>query len=290
MYTPAFKRLSTTGVILIALETSRLYLPATAQEFVCGVPDSHTSSPALLARSSPIGSSADPQSGSWTEGEKRLIVIRIDFLDLPGVALTNGTATNLLVNLNSFYKESSYGLTSIALLGAGSDLTPVFRMPQRADYYGTNNFYEQLRADARTAAASAGYVLTNYDFDLICFGPVPGWSWSGMGYVGTAGVWLRNSFNAGVAAHELGHNFGLNHANFWDTCGQSVTGPGSSIEQGDSFDTMGFALAGNNHFNARYKSYLGWIPTNDVTTVSTSGAYRVYAHDDLNASGTRALI
>src|SRR5258707_895379 len=104
------------------------------------------------------------------------------------------------------------------------------------------------------------------------------------------GAWLRNSFNTGAATHELGHNYGLNHANFWDTSGQSVIGPGASVEQGDYFDTMGFALAGNNHFNARYKSLLGWIPTNSVTTVTTSGTYRVFAHDDPITSGTRALV
>src|SRR4051812_38349200 len=158
-------------------------------------------------------------ASTWTEGQKHLIFIRVDFSDLTGIPFPDSTGTNLVVGLNTFYTECSYGLTSFALLGGGSALTPTFRMPQRADYYGTNNFYNQLRTDARAAAAGAGFVLANYEFDLICFGAAPGWSWSGMGFVGIPGVWLRNSFNPGVAAHELGHNYGLNHANTWDTSG-----------------------------------------------------------------------
>ena len=229
-------------------------------------------------------------ASALTEGQKRLIFIRVDFSDLPGVPFTDLTGTNLVANLNTFYTEMSYGRASFTLAGAGSEITPTFRMPQRGDYYGTNNFYTQLRTDARSAASAAGYVLTNYDFDVICFGPVTGWGWSGLGNVGTAGAWLRNSFNIGATAHELGHNFGLNHANFWDTAGQSVIGPGTSLEQGDYFDTMGWALAGNNHFNARYKSYLNWLRSNEVQTVNVSGTYRIYAEDNVNSTGLRALM
>src|SRR5207245_4267022 len=88
---------------------------------------------------------------------------------------------------------------------------------------------------------------------------------------------------------ELGHNYGLNHASFWDTSGESVTGAGTAVEYGDSYDTMGAASAGNNHFNARYKSYLNWLTTNDVLTVTANGTYRIYAHDIASATGLRAL-
>ena len=104
-------------------------------------------------------------------------------------------------------------------------------------------------------------------------------------YVGAAGAWLRNSFGTGVAGHEIGHNYGLNHANSWDTSDASVIGSGTSTEYGDSFDTMGSASAGNNHFNARYKNYLNWLTTNDVITATSNGTYRIYAHDNPNATG-----
>src|SRR2546425_169246 len=71
----------------------------------------------------------------WTEGQKRLIFIRVDFSDLPGAPFSDITGTNLVASLNGFYTEMSYGRTSFALAGAGSEITPTFRLPQRADYY-----------------------------------------------------------------------------------------------------------------------------------------------------------
>jgi len=213
----------------------------------------------------------------------------VDFSDLAGASFSDTTGASLISGLNSFYSEMSYGKTGFVPAGSGSDVSPVFRMPQTASWYGTNNAYNQLRTDARSAATTAGYVLSSYNLDVTCMGAVPGFGWSGLAYVGSAGAWIRNSSSTGVTAHELGHNYGLNHANFWDTSGQSVIGTGTSVEYGDSLDTMGAASAGNNHFNARYKSYLNWLSATDVMTVTASGTYRLYAHDVANATGLRGL-
>jgi hypothetical protein len=107
--------------------------------------------------------------------------------------------------------------------------------------------------------------------------------------VGASGAWLRNSFSVGVAAHELGHNLGLNHANFWDTLGQSVAGPGISVEYGDIYDTMGTTSGGINHFNVRNKSYLSWLKTNEWVKVTGNGTYRLFAQDDPGSTSLRGL-
>src|SRR5439155_8976947 len=153
---------------------------------------------------SPGTAQGQTEASTWTEGQKALILIRVDFPDLVGQPFADSTGISLISGLNSFYSEMSYGRTGFYTNGAGSDLTPTFRMPQPAAWYGTNNYYDQLRADARNAAAAAGYVLANYDRDVICVGAVPGWGWSGLGYVGAAGAWLRSSFSSGVDGHELG--------------------------------------------------------------------------------------
>jgi hypothetical protein len=229
------------------------------------------------------------EASPWTEGQKNLIFIRVDFSDLSGVPFSDSTGASMWTTMNNFYTEMSYGRTGFTPIGGGTDITPTFRMPQPAAYYGTNDFYNQLRTDARNAAAAAGYVLTNYQFDLTCFGSVPGWSWSGLAYVGAAGAWIRNSFGGGVSSHEVGHNYGLNHANFWDTSGASIIGPGTSVEYGDIYDTMGNAGAGIYHFNARNKAYLNWLTTNDWVNVTSNGTYRIACHDDANSTGWRAL-
>lgn len=235
------------------------------------------------------GSGPEIAASARTEGTKKLILIRVDFSDLSGAPFTDSTGINLISGLNDYYMESSYGRSGFYLNGEGSVITTTLRMPQTAAYYGANDAFLQLRSDARAAATTAGYALSNYDYDLICFGNVPGWGWAGLGYVGAAGVWLRSYFTVGVAGHELGHNYGLNHANYWDTGGLSTIGNGSSIEYGDNQDTMGSANGGSYHFNARYKSYMNWIRSDEVTNVTAGGTYRIYAHDNATTTGLRAL-
>ncbi len=229
-----------------------------------------------------------PAASARTEGTKQVIIIRVDFSDLAGDPFSDATAENLVKGVDAFYREMSYGKTGFDLIGAGSDVTSTFRMPQTAAYYGARDA-SVLRKDARAAATSAGYTLSDYGFDLICFGAVPGFKFAGLGYIGAAGAWIRDSSSVGVVVHELGHNFGLNHANFWDTAGQSVIGTGTTVEYGDKFDTMGSANAGSKHFNVRYKNFLNWLTSADVSDATQSGTYRIFAHDSEEARGIRAL-
>lgn len=233
--------------------------------------------------------SSQEQASAHTEGHKRLILIRVDFSDLAGIPFSDATGTNLINSVDAFYRNSSYNKASFARAGQGSEVTPTFRMSKNSTYYSANNLYNALRDEARAAASSAGYTLSNYDYDVICMGNVYGWTWGGLGRVGTAGAWIRNNFTVGVTAHELGHNFGLNHANFWDTGGTSVIGSGTSMEYGDIFDTMGLAVANTNQFNAKYKHFLNWLTVNDVAVGTNNATYRIYAHDDTNSVGIRAL-
>jgi hypothetical protein len=230
------------------------------------------------------------QKSAYTEGLKRLLILRVDFSDLAGAPLSDAAGTNMLNGIAAFYLEQSFGKTTFRPLGAGSAMTATLRMPKTAAVYGASD-PSILRTDARNAARTAGVTLAQFDFDLICVGAVPGFNWAGLGYVGAPGSWIRASFDAagGVSSHELGHNFGLNHANAWDTGGQSILGPGSNVEYGDSFDTMGNSTAGRRHFNTRYKNYLNWLPTTQVKIVTTSGNYRLFAHDATNAATTRAV-
>lgn len=229
-----------------------------------------------------------------TEGTKRMILIRVDFSDLPGAPFTDTAGNNLVSGMNDFYSEMSYGRAGFHLNGSGSMVTSTLRMPQSAAYYGglgypTGPF--ALRSAARSAAITAGYDLNLYDYDIICFNDIPEWGWAGLGYIGAPGSWLNGYFSVGVAGHEVGHNFGLNHASFWDTSGAGVLGGQNavSIEYGDNQDTMGSANAGSYHFNARNKSLLNWIRPSEVLTASTSGTYRIYPHDDISVTNAKVI-
>ncbi len=241
------------------------------------------------------GSSGSLAASTETEGTKKLILIRVDFSDLPGEPFTGTAGTNLVNGLDSFYGEMSYGRSRFHPCGSGSAVTPTLRMPQTTTYYTAvnQNRFLNLRNDARAAAIAAGYSLGNFDYDIICYSDLAGFYWSGLGYVGAPGSWLNGSFSVGVAGHELGHNYSLDHASFWDTSGTSVLGGGTnttrSIEYGDNQDTMGSANAGSYHFNVRNKHLLNWIRTNEVLTATNSGTYRIFPHDDATVTGARAL-
>ncbi|MFN7142099.1 MAG: M66 family metalloprotease, partial [Limisphaerales bacterium] len=231
----------------------------------------------------------EPQSTQSILGTKRLLLVRVDFSNLEGEPFNMADGTARVAELHQFFSASSYNKLGISLVGSGSAITPTFRMPQPSSAYADfdSHGYALLRQHALNAAAAAGYVLADYDYDVICFNTFPGWNYCGLGYVGAPGAWV-NCPTTTVFAHELGHNFGLWHANLWDTAGQSIIGPGESLEYGDPFDTMGSGAAGPYHFNARYKALLNWLTTNDYQTVAVSGTYRIQAHD-LATNGLRAL-
>jgi hypothetical protein len=232
-------------------------------------------------------------ASAWTEGAKTVLLMRVDFSDSPGepvetytgVKLTPERAQSLVdTECSNFYRSNSYGKTSLKVT-----TTPVLRMPQAAGWYTASGNYLQLMADARAAAKAAGFDTANFNFDVVAFSGI-NFSWAGLGYVGAKGSWLNGYFDLHVMAHELGHNYGLNHANLWYAYDGSVTGAGESLEYGNTYDTMGSGDdSGSSHFSAWYKNLLGWLPEADVQTVTMDGTYRLQAHDSASASGHRAL-
>ena len=76
-------------------------------------------------------------------------------------------------------------------------------------------------------------------------------------------------------AHELGHNFGVQHSNTLDY-GVETLGPagfkGLSTEYGDTFVTMAATLPG--HYVAQHKVLFGWLASGTgYKSVSASGSY-----------------
>ncbi len=221
-------------------------------------------------------------------GQKKILLYRVDFSNFVGAAISSNAAATLISDLSNVYRDMSYGLTTFALAEAGSVVTDTLRLPQGWAAYDNN--FTRLIDETRAAAAQAGYNPSSFDFDIVCTGARPNAIFGAIAYVGGPGLWLANSnFNLGVAAHELGHNFGLPHASFWFTGGRSSIGPGVLQEYGDLFDSMGVPGGSTSHFNARLKNVLGWIPGADAPLVVTNGTYRLTAQDHPNATGLRAL-
>jgi hypothetical protein len=90
---------------------------------------------------------------------------------LDGEPFSETAGKNMISGANKFYQEMSYGKAGFTLVDDGSDITPTFRMPDTAEYYGARD-PSVLRRAARSAAVDAACVSAiRLRLDLL--GPVP---------------------------------------------------------------------------------------------------------------------
>lgn len=223
---------------------------------------------------------------SWTHGAKRLLFMRLIFPDDLSEPISQSAAAALMAGASEWYVEKSYGLTSIT-----SDITPPLLMPESKSWYS----FQSLRTfmdHARAAAQQAGYNTNTYQFDIARFNSVPGWTFSATAITRGKGMWLQSS-DLGVVVHELGHNYGLEHANLWAAGADSIIGPGTNSEYGNIFDAMGQPNANPewHHFNVAWLQRLGWLQNSFVAAPTNGGTYRLQAFDvpALSPGATYAL-
>ncbi len=219
---------------------------------------------------------------SFTQGTKTLLFMPVAFSDDPTAPMSQSAANQLMNQVNQWFTEQSYNSTAIL-----SDVTPLLILPQTKAYYAAKGVLA-LQSDARAAALGAGFDTSNYDFDIVnnqILGG-PNFNFAGFATVGGKGLVLQIP-SLDVTVHELGHNYGLWHANFWSAAGESIIGPGSTAEYGNSYDTMGARNANPAlyDFNACFKNQLDWLPSAFVQTVTTNGRYRISAFDVPSLAG-----
>ena len=212
---------------------------------------------------------------------------------------------------NTILQRISFGQSSLAWT-----ITPVLALPRTAAFYSTN--YPTMLDDARIAAANSGFNPSDYDRDLLSPPPMLGWS-QGMAVIGSRSLYVSVA-DGGLVVHELGHTFGLPHANTWDTSRPNpfqltappfqsnisllngsfnfetnsfvgrtgVMFPGLPIEYGDPFDIMASSSSKRPaDFNVNFKLRLGWVSSNQVKTVSSSGVHRLYSQHVPNLNPAR---
>jgi hypothetical protein len=261
--------------------------------FFCGpahAVDAMVAASGLEAMAGGDGGGGPTAQTTYTEGTKKMLIIRVDFPDAQGQVVSDATLTTLINNMSTHWTEMSYGKLNWTTVGNGSAFTPTLRLPNGHASYTS---FSTMLAAARTAATAAGYNYTSYDFDVVVSGSVPDVSFGGIAYVGGRGAWLANSqWNLGVCSHEVGHNFGLNHAGFWDTDDGTTIGNGAAVEYGNPFDQMGGASSSfDAHFGARQKNYLDWLVDGDVVKITADGVTttRIRAFDQSGASGAQAI-
>ena len=218
-----------------------------------------------------------PIASSWTTGTKTLLWTVAKFSDQTTNIPSESGGQSCVNGMNSWFQTVSYGKFQGF---TGTYLTVT--LPKTAAEYGSDDGL--VLTDAKAAAKNLGFDSVNYDHFVVRYDGGPG-GFSGQAYVGSPGTWMKTD-SVGVGAHELGHNLGLWHANYWNATGDTVAGSGSNNEYGNDFDTMGAANAGEKHFNAGSKRQLDWLTDSTIHSVSTSGTYRIYPLDHPSELGS----
>ena len=221
-----------------------------------------------------------PISGSipsgWTLGNRTFLYIRACFPDNPVDPQNEQESIDMLKAANDYVVQTSYGRCYLTYAVA-----PLVVLPYPLEWYNRYNTDvgggdTLLQNHAIQIAKSMGYDVASYNLRAVRWNGGPG-SYGGSASVGAAGMRMKTS-SSGTFIHELGHNLGLWHANYWRTTPPSVTGPGNNLEYGNLFDVLGNS-GSSGQFTASFKNTISWMPPEQFWNVTSSGLYRISQTD-----------
>lgn len=209
-----------------------------------------------------------------TTGEQKVAVLLVNFSDDTRQPYTLAQAQDVVFNqVSGFFRENSFQKTWLSGNAHGWLTLPIAKTCLTTD----------IADAAKAAASSAGINLSGVGRVVYVFPRNDSCVWSGVGTVGglPSDAWINGRLETKVVAHELGHNFGLQHSHASD-CDATPFGPNCVVQDyGDVADVMG--NTGATHFNTFQKERLGWLnngtqPT--ITAVTASGSYTIGAYEN----------
>jgi regulation of enolase protein 1 (concanavalin A-like superfamily) len=221
-----------------------------------------------------------PSAPTPSVGVVKVLCIPAIFADQGQVPASEATMLNMLRETGDFYQVTSYGRLTLQ----ATVIPPVTLPRNQAWYFGkdsTSGFIKEVdglgieMTHAKEEARKMGYDWQDYHCTILRSN---GGARSPTSYGGGGNVWMRSD-STSTCSHEIGHAFGLAHANFWQTNGASVIGPGGNVEYGDIYDNMGSTSPPNGHWNVQAKNQIKWLPDEFVPPITRSGTYRVFAFD-----------
>lgn len=226
------------------------------------------------------GPAHGPLSGSipsgWTLGNRTFLYIRACFPDNPVDPQNEQECIDMLKAANDYVVQTSYGRCYLTYA-----VPPLVVLPYPLAWYmryntdvGGGDYLVQNHAIQ--IARTMGYHTGSYNMWAVRWAGGPG-SYGGSASVGGAGMRMKTS-SSGTFIHELGHNLGVWHANYWRTTPPSTTGPGNNLEYGNTFDVMGNS-GSSGQYTASFKNTLNWMPPEQFWNVTTSGLYRIHQTD-----------
>ena len=198
-------------------------------------------------------------------GEQSLLVIRATWGPKP---FATEDVRQVIDKVDAFFRASSFGRVSFK-----STLTPWVHAYDEAPQCNPLN----IAYPADDAARAAGYDSAAYDRIIYLF-PTNTCAWAGSRWGKRA--LLNGTLTVANTAHELGHTFGLPHAQAWSCAPR----PCGVVNYGDPYDTMG---SGTGDFDSYEKWLLGWITR--VTRPSQPGVYTI-APIEVQSSQAQGLV
>jgi hypothetical protein len=220
-----------------------------------------------------------------TTGEKRVLVILVNFQDKQTQPFTVEHARNITFNTTSnYFYENSYGQTWLT-----GDVYGWYTIPVSSAVCDKN----AMAVYGKQAAANAGANLSAYDHIVYGF-PSNACTFAGSSTVGgyPSQSWVNHFYTVSTVGHELGHGLGLYHSRSLD-CGNEVVGQTcTTLEYGNVFDIMGGGATA--HMNIYQKERLGWLNragSPPIQSITASGTYWIDAYETAapNVKGLKIL-
>jgi len=278
----------------LCAEVAALPGPRSAEPLVAALADDGDAGEAPSPSPEDIRRAARDEADSWTETPKSVLLINTVFPDRTTPVATQAEWQTTLGDVSDWLSENSFGKTNLVVTVAPD----VFTLPSPVSDYEPGGDYPRILTDAKALALAAGYDSGNFDITIVAFPHLEAWHWSGRASLGGGNQWLNGNHSRGVVAHELGHNYGLQHASSWDADDGTVLPADGApadynpqhTEYGDIFSVMGSSGSyPEGHFSPHAKAELNWIVPSQVETVTTPGTYRIHRFDD-SAEKTAPLL
>lgn len=224
------------------------------------------------------------QSAPGWSGDRNLAVVLINFTNNATKPFSRSFANGVIFsNANSvraYFLEQSHQDSS--LQGTTFDWIKV-------PYSNSTCQPQAWEKAARAILAGRGVNLNAFTNFMFIFPKTSACAWRGMGYLPGSTSWINGTPALRTPAHELAHNFGVQHASTLRCTSNGVRVALSSSctksEYGDPFTTMG--AASTRHNTNLALAQMGYLPASATRTITVSGRYSL-VHASAS-SGTRLL-